>query len=292
MRRVLLAPTLELANKIKTDATVEAEYGDTVIEGNLVTLAHHSGEWADNPAPCNNYDVPRLPSGSTILVSHIDLDTLGGIAALWDLSFAAGKKEDGVMKPFAYFWEAAEFIDLHGPHYLSQIRFTSNLAKYFNAYWAWSYAQGRAPRYTKITDVTDLVKLHLEAVCRILNDDEELLAAGEKWAKETTEKVEACLLEENPNYRLFATSDVFCSAGYYSPKFNQVIPVTISINTKIGTITIACTDGSINCRDIVQSIWGLEAGGHAGIAGSPRGQKMKLADLNKAVQAVKRETDK
>lgn len=43
--KILLAPTYELAKDYAThnrvDATVEAEYGEKVIEGEVLTLAHH-----------------------------------------------------------------------------------------------------------------------------------------------------------------------------------------------------------------------------------------------------------
>ncbi|HHU53199.1 MAG TPA: hypothetical protein GXZ43_03870 [Clostridiaceae bacterium] len=33
-------------------ATVEAEYGNYVLEGSYVTLAHHVSGWSHNPIPC------------------------------------------------------------------------------------------------------------------------------------------------------------------------------------------------------------------------------------------------
>lgn len=79
--RVILVPKYmsneELANiGITPEATVEAEYGEKVIKGKQVTLAHHTKEYEKNPAPCNTPDVPVLSDGSTIVVSHIDLDTI------------------------------------------------------------------------------------------------------------------------------------------------------------------------------------------------------------------------
>ena len=53
-----------------------AEYGEKVIKGEQVTLAHHTKEYENNPAPCNTMGVAPLEDGSTIVVSHLDLDTL------------------------------------------------------------------------------------------------------------------------------------------------------------------------------------------------------------------------
>ena len=79
--QILLAPTYDIAKTINAEATVEAEYGDECLEGTMATLAHH-GPRSNNPAPCNTPDVPVLPPFATVVVSHIDLDTLGGIYAL------------------------------------------------------------------------------------------------------------------------------------------------------------------------------------------------------------------
>ena len=65
------------------EATVEAEYGDRVIEGWRITLAHHTAAYAHCPAPCNNGEARKLENGEAqIVCSHLDLDTLGGCLAL------------------------------------------------------------------------------------------------------------------------------------------------------------------------------------------------------------------
>lgn len=67
-----------------------------------MTLAHHDIR-SDNPAPCNTEVEPL--TGGTILISHIDLDTVGGIMAV-----------EGIKPEDPEFWSAAEFIDNNGPH--------------------------------------------------------------------------------------------------------------------------------------------------------------------------------
>ena len=62
--RVLLVPEymdqeeLSAAN-ITPSATVEAEYGDKVIEGEQITLGHHAKEYENNPAPCRYSSISR-----------------------------------------------------------------------------------------------------------------------------------------------------------------------------------------------------------------------------------------
>jgi hypothetical protein len=71
---------------------VEAEYGSVVIEGTVYTAAHHqpSGPYVGDhvvpggrPAPCNDTAIPPVAwdveGGPVALVSHLDLDTVGGL---------------------------------------------------------------------------------------------------------------------------------------------------------------------------------------------------------------------
>lgn len=270
--KIVLAPTIELARTVEgVTASVEAEYGDHIVKGELITLAHHVKEYADHPAPCNNNNVPVLPEGSTILVSHIDLDTLGGIMALM-----GNKPNDNG------FWQAAEFIDLNGLHH--GYKFPSELPK-IHAFLAWNASQVR-PRITELTDVTESVQKEIDVLSQILNGDQSMIEAGQKWAEEVTQKIDGCLLQEDARVRVFVTDDVFCAASYYSEKLGKIIPATVTLNTKSGSITVATCNSAFNAKELVQGLWGSEAGGHAGIAGSPRGMKKTLYDLVDAVESV------
>ncbi len=278
--RVLLVPKYmsedELADaQIVPTATVETEYGEKVIKGEQVTLAHHTKEYEHNPAPCNTPDVPVLADDSTIVISHLDLDTLGGIAAL-----IGRKKEDHE------FWRAAEFIDLNGPHNLFQVG--EETRKKYIAYQAYQ-ANHRNPRFTEITDVTDIVLEHLEIIDRVIDGDKTLIQEGIKLDEETKKKIEECLVFENDNVRVFNSPDgVFCSASYYSEKQRKVIPSTVTRNGKFKSITVAMADGGkkVSAKELVQELWGNEAGGHPGIAGSPRGQEMTEKDMQQLANIV------
>lgn len=278
--RVLLVPRYmsedELADaQIVPTATVEAEYGEKVIKGEQVTLAHHIKEYENNPAPCNTPDVPILADDSTIVVSHLDLDTLGGIAALM-----GRKKED------AKFWKTAEFIDLNGPHNLFQVE--EETRKKYIAYQAYQ-ANHRNPRFTEITDVTDIVLEHLGIIDRVIDGDKTLIQEGMEWDEETKKKIEECLVFENDNVRVFNSPEgVFCSAAYYSEKQGKVIPSTVTRNGKFKSVTVAMADGGkkVSAKKLVQELWGDEAGGHPGIAGSPRGQEMTEKDMQQLANIV------
>lgn len=282
--KILLAPTYELAKDYadhnRVDATVEAEYGEMVIEGETLTLAHH-GSRSNNPAPCNDPRAVKLPDNATVLVSHLDLDTLGGLMAL------QGKKPDN-----PEFWKAAEYIDVNGPHHIHE--FPQEIQDKLNAYYAFeneSRADGRPDR-EHIQDVTESVNKYIEGIDVVLDDKDyshnAMIDAGRKWEQEVTKAVEDRLVSENENVRVFSTNGPFCNGSYYSPSQEKIIPAVVSYNEKFNSITLSFADGGkeLSARDIVQSLWGPEAGGRDGIAGSPRGQEMTRGDLEEISEKV------
>lgn len=190
------------------------------------------------------------------------------------------KKED------VEFWRAAEFLDLNGPHNLFKVE--EEARKKYVAYQAYQ-ANHRVPRFTKVTDVTDIVLDHLDVIDKIIDKDEELIQDGIKWNEETKSKIEKCLFFENDNVRVFNSPDgVFCSAAYYSEKQGKVIPSTVTLDGKFKCVIVAMADGGkkISAKELVQELWGNEAGGHPGIAGSPRGQEMTEKDMLKLAKLV------
>lgn len=267
--KVLLAQNLEIAKKVNAQATVEAEYGKTVVKGKKQTLAHHVPEFRNNPAPCNQ-EVAVLNDGDTILVSHIDLDTLGGIMAL--MGMKEGNKD---------FWKAAEFIDLNGPHHIHKF---PEFEDAFNAYWAFSQ-ENRLGRFDDVEDITEFVMQHIEAVQSILDKDEKFIKEGKKWASQNENNTKNSLIDESEKVRIFA-GPYFTASSYYSEKYESIASVTVSFNTKSKAITVATSDASIDCCQLMQGLFGPEAGGHAGIAGSPRGKEMSLDDLYKTVKEI------
>lgn len=276
-QRIILAPSYDMAKNINTEATVEAEYGDECLEGTMVTLAHH-GPRSNNPAPCNTPDVPELPPFATVVVSHIDLDTLGGIYAL-----QKKKPEDD------RFWEAAEKIDVEGAHHIHEL--DQDIQDKLNAYYAYNDGQPRQ-RYTEAIDVTKQIDNTYDVVKAIvdINDPkhDKLIAAGKEWAQTREKEVEDQLVYENKDVRVFDTNGIFCAASYFSPNQNTICPATVTYNEKFKSITLAFEDGGkqLDAREIVQELWGPEAGGREGIAGSPRNVEMTKDDLAKLVNEL------
>ena len=111
---------------------------------------------------------------------------------------------------------------------------------------------------------------------------------GRIWAANIQKETESKLVMETENYRVFKTDKVFCNASYYSPTHRTIARVVISFNETFKSITISCSDGSIeNCAGLAQWLWGNEAGGHKGIAGSPRGKTMTEQDLQHTINHVR-----
>ena len=280
--KVLYTQNAELAKNVNADVTIEAEYGDVCVEGKILTLAHH-GSRSNNPAPCQleNQEL----SCDTILVSHLDLDTLGGIMAVL-----------GIKKGLQSFWDDVAYIDVNGTHHMYKIPIKHQ--DLINAYYCIADQIGRLPlAREEVLDVTETVKKFLEELNKLFTNEEyrnEMIEKGREWAENKTKQVENCLVKETPRIRCFVTDGVLCGASYYSPQFDTVCDATISMNTKFGSITLAFEDGGKehNAVEIVQSLWGTEAGGRAGIAGSPRGWNKTKEELeiefNKLISKVEK----
>ena len=221
--KVLLAPSLELAKEVVNTenvvATVEAEYGDTCIEGTKYTLAHH-GSRSHNPAPCNTKVNPI--SEGTILISHMDLDTVGGVLALMN------KKPEN-----KEFWDAAEYIDINGSHHICEFDLT--IQKQLNAALAYQ-AEVEQEEIMDIKDVTEDILNWGNVLEPVLNTEHpkhnELLEKGEEWVKSVQEEIESKLITETDYVRVFKTDGISCHAAYYSPNLLKDCPATVVLNTK------------------------------------------------------------
>jgi hypothetical protein len=268
-------------------ATVEAEYGDVCVQGSreALTLAHH-GSRSANPAPCLAPNWPRaealyLGAADAVGLSHLDLDALGGCLAL------LGEKPDDEDRGHGDFWALAAHVDIRGPHRLAEANASEeNLAR-LHAYWAWS-AEHRVlpPRDGSVADVTDAVEEAHCALLRILDGDEKLLAAGAAF-KAAGEALNEASLVEASGPVLLRQHAGFVNHLYTTPS-GVVAKAVVGFNPATGAVTVSFADtppagGAVA---IVQGLWGPLAGGHAGIAGSPRGQALTIEDAREAVLAT------
>lgn len=274
--------------EFKIYATVEAEYGDNVVAGSALglTLVHH-GPRKDNRNPCLSENFSgRLQAIKAIGLSHIDLDTLGGTAALM------GKKSGPQS-----FWELAAHIDSNGPHRAAEHpAWNEHKAQYF-AYCAWAREnQYWPPKDGSVEDVAVRIETAIDVLSRIFTPtrgvdspfivESPWIMKGVEFEKKLAEDETRCLIEAG-RVRVFA-GDVF-TAAFYRNADGSIADATVSYGTKSGAITLAFEDGGKkhNAAKIMQGLFGAEAGGHAGIAGSPRGKRMGFGDLAAVVLSAR-----
>lgn len=288
--RVFLAPSFELALTVPAPIllTVEAEYGSAVLEGSVYTAAHHQPEGkysgrhiveGGRPAPCNDINIPQVQG--TIVVSHFDLDTLGGVL-----------RAQGVVDVFlGYegFWELAEFVDVNGAHKLRQANANEVDLDRLYAFWAFAKTMPRYPR-DQVVDVTADIRSAENALRVILRGDERLLAAGQSFRQEEetlNEKTYNVTFYDTVICRTATSAKDFCNHLYTTPE-GFLGKCVVCFNTESKTITVSLADpvDGVSCREAVQALWGPLAGGHNGIAGSPRGQEMTDEDAVKLISLM------
>jgi hypothetical protein len=273
--------------------TVEAEYGDIEVTGTVKSLSHH-GIRRNNPVPCSYPNMDIKPE--VIGISHVDLDCLGGIMAVTN------------QKPDAPdFWDAAAFIDVNGVHKIKKFNPSKEVLEQLQAYWAFSNNHRVfAPRDTRdpktiandlltgyhgdpkilIDDVTSKVNEHIDALKLILKNDPTMINQGKKWAKEQKDLDKKSFIEMNGDV-ILRSSPVFVS-HLYDLGDGRIGKVNVSFNEKYKSCTVAFADKikGMSCKDMVQELWGEEAGGHDGIAGSPRNREMTMEDARELFELV------
>jgi len=267
-------------SEYKNFAVVEAEFGGAEVMGSSdsITLNHHVRPERQCPCLFRTADFPAEVRGNVeaVGISHFDLDTLGGLMAL------RGTKPEGHQD----FWRLAAFVDLNGPHAVENQ--AMDAYRQLAAVWAWSQKNRLfAERDGSVTDVTDFVAKAEQAMLRILNMDADLMREG------ATLTHEEALLNAS-SFRtafnmFFDTARPVLAVVRVSDKFTNhlyrheglVADLVVALNTTSGAITVSRRDGTVavDCRQLVQTFWGELAGGHAGIAGSPRGQVLTQSDL-------------
>ena len=278
----ILAPSAEIAKTIPADITIEAEYGSVVIEGNIYTAAHHQAGMENVPAPCNDPNIPVIDKG-IVLVSHLDLDTFGGC-----LRTCSGFTElfDGSYKDF---WNLAHFVDVNGPHKLGESGASSKDLLRLYAFWAWK--KENVPRLSRDeqTDITHLVMTAGNIIELILEGDARLIRAGKEMMREEFALNETTFQEVRGEVIVRRTDEKtgFCN-HLYTNNSGKSFKAVAAYNVDHGTITISLADPieGVSCREVMQDLFGPEAGGHDGIAGSPREVKMSPGLFERAVNKL------
>lgn len=292
------------------DVTVEAEYGSVVVEGKKYTAAHHQadGEFSGftQVPPCVNEDIPTLENG-TVLLSHIDLDAIGGCLRT-DANFRTKMfNQDTTM-----FWNMASYIDTNGPHKAHLFTgYTQELHQQLAAWWSWYYANVHT-KYSletlqaSIVEVTDVIYASADVLENIFNNNPEYIEAGKSHLNADFELNRKTLMvrgDDNAPFHvydfgnpgitvLFRLSEdgQFVNHLYNYPRIGELDTDTwtgwadavITYNAALKSITLSYAgweernliDYLGTARENVQKIWGPKAGGHPMIAGSVRDEPL------------------
>ena len=268
---IFIAPNLETARQKEFDATVEAEYGSFVVYGKKETLYHHVNP--QNPCPCL-YENNKNNNISTILVSHIDLDSIGGCLAL------LGQKPEVCPD----FWELAAYIDVNGSHNLDDAPFSNEAKVLLIAFW-YVHNKKENPRFKELTDVTETIMEYRD----ILSSLENYISEAKDWYSKSNAEVEKRLVYENENFRIFKTERLWCNSAYRSMQTGKIVPfiITYNIELKSFTVSTCLKDENIHIGNILKEIFGDKAGGHAGIGGTPRGEEFEFEDHTKIIEKLR-----
>ena len=268
----------------KRSATVEAEYGDDCVEGSVLTMAHH-GPREHQPAPCSYKNGCLDLSKSEIEVvglSHIDLDALAGCAAIL-----------GTKSEVEGFWKLVEFIELNGLHKIEKSTADEQDIKRFYAFSAWFKENKVRPNKDgSVSDVTDQVLKGIETINKVLKDDPELLQAGEKYYA-SLNKINKDSFVEYKEGVILRVSNYEISGYLYTTPDGKQAGAIVKFNPDDETIAVSFADKpkKITAPDILQRLFGKDAGGHIDRAGSPRNVCMSQGDLllayNATIEAVK-----
>lgn len=279
---ILLATTYQDASEILTwceekgipTATVEAEYGEDCAEGSYATLAHHTTEHKMNPAPCVRDEIKPF-KGGVIIVSHIDLDTLGGISIL-----------EGMKLEHPSFWRSESIIDTKGYIGVKEIPEDDELL--MKAFLGIEKTKVLSPRQEtlgieneRILDVTDQVYELLESLHYLLSLDKDSnyrkygLMKFNGYLKNLTIKS----LYQDENVRIFKTKQ---PQHYLIHKEGNIEYRTcITLNERTGAIILSDISESLDCKVVMQEVFGEKAGGQFRVAGTPRHQRYTLRDVKK-----------
>lgn len=278
---------------LKPSLTVEAEYGEVVVEGLLYTAAHHqqSGPYVGDhlapggrPSPCNDPQVPILGSGDWIVgISHFDLDTVGGCLR------ALPEAQDLFTPDRAGFWALAAFVDTRGLHRLAEASASSQDVLRLAAWRAFARLVPPLPAWGP-TNCTALIMRCAQVLREILADDEERISRAREQIAADDLANQLSFVELRASgliVRRSPSAEVFVNHLYNAPN-GEAGTAIATLNRDSGAITIslALPVEGVSCVAIVRGLWGGLAGGHPGIAGSPRGLKMQEEDFARAIAAL------
>lgn len=310
MTRIVLATTAESLRALVPAFTVEAEYGSSVVCGSRGTLAHHEAAIAaglDSGCPCllspadelwgqaisetdfcgSPSPSPNAPASTPVIgVSHWDWDTAGGVFALLGV-----KPTHGLWREV---WQSIAYSDVHGPHRAEEFGSYAEVHPIVEAMRAYASTHRiAAPRGATVVDITEGVESYRTLLAALDQEIESAVASDlERERLGTYLESGLPLLEAGLRFRidqqnleagsyvasfaggriLLRASDRFVNHLYHHE--GRVAPCVIGFNTALGRVTLSFEHpdalGKLSASELMRAHFGEGAGGHRGIAGSPR----------------------
>jgi len=284
---VILAPTPQLATDTlrlnpPPALTIGAEYGGFVLEGAKYTAAHHQPLGSPyvgrhitpfgKPAPCNDSSIPKINDDEVALISHIDIDTLGGLMRATDQ-----------FENNSVFWFYAEHIDTNGIHKAKQDHPCWVL---YNGLNAWINENHPEIDSSRNNDVTNFCYKAFDFITEMLMDGQESTRMGNAHIY-LQEKLDESTFVKSLPCGLIVRRTRGDKVNHLYREENAII----SYDEKHKKIRISTADPikNLSCRRLVQEWWGDRAGGHDQIAGSARGQLMSEDQFKEAIERFETE---
>ncbi len=162
-----------------------------------------------------------------------------------------------------------------------------------NALWAYLKSLPFTSR-DKITNVTENIMGCSKVIQEILEGDTSRLETGRQWVKYNAELADSSLhsilplrrIEGGLQVRVVKELDPATGKGGFVNHLYGNDAAIAAFCQPLGTITISQKNPEVTkvvCREVMQSLFGPEAGGHAGIAGGKREGGHTLTEFEKTV---------
>lgn len=261
----------ETLSRFARYATIKTEFGEHVVEGNVITVPSTND---DGKPPCLMEN--SIEDIDVIGIRRFDLDTLGGILAL------SGRRADNES-----FWELVAYAETHGAHCIPDSNASEKDQKRIYAYFAYaSHNKIIPPEDGSVKDVTTIVDEHAAAIAAIMRGDKSLMFNGRNYKREEDNLNKTSFIQENEGV-IARVSPKFSNHLYRTPE-GSIGKAVVAFNTSHGKITISFAQATpISAIQLAKNLWGGGAGGpNRTIAGSPQGVRMNLTEFSKAISAV------
>ncbi len=268
--------------------TIEAEYGDRVVEGSVFTMAHH-GSRAGNRAPCEYENgEARLPDGSIfrglVGFSHLDPDALGGAMVVLENK-----------PPNRAFWDLVLRYDLKGLHAIEPAGEDPEAMRKLYALLAYfSENKVQLPRDGSVADITrDVLNAASSNLEIVSGGSDGWLRKGDLYREQqdNLNRTSFRFLREGVIFRI---SPEKVNHLYRTPD-GMLARAVVKFDETLGSISLsfAGTPPAKNAIKILEEVLpgkdGDDPGGHASIAGSRRNGRYDLEAALAVVAATARE---